>query len=290
MEITRIGTTRDRLGENPLWDAATGRLLWLDGLEGVVHVLDPVTGARADHRVPAPVGSLALLEDGAAVLALADGFHRHDLATGATTLLAPLPDAGPGLRLNDGKVDRQGRFLAGTMQLHWAEGEASAGGLFRLDGARAMPLAGDFATFNGPCFSPDGATLYCADSSRRIIWAFDYDTATGTPANRRVFAEPGTAPDGATVDAEGRVWSALVRAGALACFAPDGRELRRIAMPVRHPTSLAFGGPGLEVLFVTSISRSVRLADDSAGAGGLFAITGLAARGLAERRCVRPSG
>ncbi len=288
MEIARIGDTRDRLGENPLWDARSDRLFWLDGLEGVVHALDTATGERRDHRVPAPVGSMALAEDGAFILALADGFHHHDPATGATALLAPLPGANPALRLNDGKVDRQGRFLAGTMQLHWQEGEPVQGGMFRLDGARAVPLAGDFATFNGPCFSPDGATLYAADSTRRVIWAFDYDAATGTPANRRVFAEPGTAPDGATVDAEGHVWTALVRAGEVARLDPAGRLVRRIPMPVRHPTSVAFGGPGLETLYVTSISRSVRLADDSAGAGGLFAIRGLGVRGLEERRCALP--
>ena len=285
MEITRIGATRDRLGENPLWDAQGQRLLWLDGLEGIVHCLDPATGEGQDHRVPAPVGSLALAEDGAFILALPDGFHRHDPATGETRLLAPLPGANPALRLNDGKVDRQGRFLAGTMQLHWQEGEPVQGGLFRLDGARAVPLAGDFATFNGPCFSPDGRTLYAADSTRRVIWAFDYDTASGTPTNRRVFAEPGTAPDGATVDAEGHVWTALVRAGEVARLDPAGRVVRRIPMPVRHPTSLAFGGPGMETLFVTSISRSVRLADEAPDAGGLFALTGLGVRGLEERRC-----
>lgn len=289
MRISRVGTTRDRLGEGPIWDAETQRLFWIDSLGGVVHRLDPVSGERQDHAVPAPIGSMSLCRNGGAILSLQDGFHRLNFEDGSVTPFALLDLGNPNVRLNDGKTDRQGRFLAGTMHLHRAEGEPVLGGLFRLEPTGAATLLVDgIGTSNGPCFSPDGRTLYFADSSQQTIWAFDYDTATGTPGNRRVFAdlrELSTAPDGATVDAEGHVWSALIRTGQIARFDPAGRIVLHIGFPVRYPTSLAFGGPALDVLYVTSISRSVRFEDTAADAGGLFAIEGLGIRGLAEPRC-----
>lgn len=290
MRISRVGTTRDRLGEGPIWDAETGCLHWIDSLAGIVHRLDPISGERRDFAVPAPIGSISLCRSGGAILSLQDGFHRHDFETGRTTPFAPLGLDNPNVRLNDGKTDRQGRFLAGTMHLHRAEDEPVIGGLFRLnpDGT-ATQLVDDIATSNGPCFSPDGRTFYFADSTRQTIWAFDYDTATGTPRNRRVFADLralGTAPDGATVDAEGHLWSALVRSRTIARFDPAGRIVMQFEFPVRYPTSLAFGGPDLDVLYVTSISKSVRFEDTAEDAGGLFAIEGLGIRGLAEPRCV----
>jgi L-arabinonolactonase len=289
IRITRVGTTRDRLGEGPIWDAETQCLFWIDSLAGVVHRLDPVSAERQDYAVPAPIGSMSLCRSGGAILSLQDGFHRHDFATGLTTPFALLGLGNPNVRLNDGKTDRHGRFLAGTMHLHRGEEEPVVGGLFRLnpDGT-VMPLVGDIATSNGPCFSPDGHTFYLADSSRQTIWAYDYDTLTGTPRNKRVFADLralGTAPDGATVDAEGHIWSALVRTGTIARFDPVGRVVIQFEFPVRYPTSLAFGGPDLDVLYVTSISRSVRFEDTAEDAGGLFAVEGLGVHGLAEPRC-----
>lgn len=290
MKITRVGTTVDRLGEGPIWDAETQCLYWLDSLAGTLHRLDPETGAHQAVAVPAPVGSMSLRQGGGAVLSLQDGFYSFDFGSGAATLLAPLGIEHPNVRLNDGKTDRQGRFLAGTMHLHRGEDEPVLGGLFRLDpGGKAVQVAEDILTSNGPCFSPDGRVFYFADSTRRTIWAFDYDTETGTPHNRRVFADlngMNTSPDGATVDAEGHVWSALIRSGTIARFDPAGRIVQQIRMPVRYPTSIAFGGRDLDVIYVTSISRSLRFADEHQDAGGLFVIEGLGIRGLAEPRCV----
>lgn len=289
MRIVRIGTTRDRLGEGPIWDAETQRLFWIDSLAGVIHRLDPVSGDRQDFAVPAPIGSMTLCRSGGAILSLQDGFYRHDFTTGETTPFARLSLGNPNVRLNDGKTDRQGRFLAGTMHLHRGEDEPVIGGLFRPnhDGT-VTQLVEDIATSNGPCFSPDGRIFYFADSTRQTIWAFDYETDAGTPRNKRVFADLrslGTAPDGATVDAEGYLWSSLVRTGVIARFDPAGRLVKQVAFPVRYPTSLAFGGAGLDVLYVTSISKSVRFEDPHEDAGGLFAIEGLNVRGIAEPRC-----
>ncbi len=289
IRIARIGNTKDRLGEGPIWDAETRCLFWIDSLAGTIHRLNPATGERRDYTVPAPIGSISLCRSGGAILSLQDGFHRHDFETGRTTPFALLGLGNPNVRLNDGKTDRQGRFLAGTMHLHRAEDEPVIGGLFRMDPDGAVTqLTDDIATFNGPCFSPDGRTFYFADSTRQTIWAFDYDTVSGTPNNKRVFADLrplGTAPDGATVDAEGHLWSALIRTGTIARFDPAGRMVMQFKFPVRYPTSLTFGGPDLDVLYVTSISKSVRFEDTAEDAGGLFAIEGLGIRGLPEPRC-----
>jgi sugar lactone lactonase YvrE len=285
--ITRIGTTTDQLGESPVWDEHRQRLTWIDSLAGLIHELDPVAGTVRHFSVPAPIGSLALRRDGDAVLALRHGFAQYDFTTGALT---PGPSIGldhPKLRLNDGKADPYGRFIAGTMHSERAENEPPLGGLYRLDASGTLELLETgIAVTNGPCFSPDGKTFYLTDSPRRLIWAYDY-SKDGPLANKRTFVETAALEsgcDGATVDAEGHLWSVLVRVGKIARFAPNGTLVRVIDMPVRHPTSVAFGGPDLDILYVTSISRSHALADDHPEAGGLFAVEGLGVRGLPAYR------
>lgn len=287
VRITRIGATRDQLGESPVWDERRQRLYWIDALAGLIHALDPVTGIADEFSVPAPIGSLALRGDGGAVLALRHGFAHYNFDMRALTEGPLIGLDHPKVRLNDGKADPHGRFVAGTMHGDRAQDETPLGGLYRLDASGALELLEtDLGVSNGPCFSPDGRTFYLADSARRIIWAYDYGP-DGPLANKRVFVDTeaqGSGCDGATVDAEGCLWSVLVRIGKIARFAPDGTIVRTIDMPVRHPTSVAFGGPGLDVLYVTSISRSHALGDDHPDAGGLFAVERLGVRGLPAHR------
>jgi sugar lactone lactonase YvrE len=287
--IIRIGDTRDQLGESPVWDDRAKVLYWIDSLAGLIHRLNPAAGAIEAFRVPPPVGSLALLQDRGAILALRHGFARYDFDTGTLT---PGPSIGldhPELRLNDGKVDPHGRFVAGTMYGSRAQDEPPLGGLYRLDASGALEqLETDLAVTNGPCFSPDGRTFYLADSPRRVIWAYDYDQ-NGPLRNKRLFVDTNalnSGPDGATVDSEGHLWSVMVRIGAIVRFAPDGTIVRTIEMPVQHPTSVTFGGANLDILYVTSISRSTNLSDDRPDGGGLFAIEGLGVSGLPAQRFV----
>jgi L-arabinonolactonase len=284
VRITRIGDTRDQLGESPVWDPRTQRLYWIDSLAGTIHRLDPATDQLCDFPAPAPVGSMVLRNDGGAMLALRHGFARYDLGQGqVTSPIVAIDCDHPMVRLNDGKVDPYGRFIAGTMHGGRAHDETALGGLYRLQAGAVALLDTDLGVSNGPCFSPDGATFYLGDSARRVIWAYDY-RPEGPPANKRLFADTSalnSGPDGATVDADGYLWSVLVRAGAVARFAPDGRLDRTIELPVKHPTSVAFGGPNLDVLYMTSISKSTGLSASEPDAGGLFAIEGLGVRGLA---------
>jgi sugar lactone lactonase YvrE len=281
-----IGDTRDQLGESPVWDDRTQRLYWIDSLTGTIHRLDPATGELRNFQTPAPIGSMVLRHDGGAMLALRHGFARYDFERGeVVSSIAEIVCDHPMVRLNDGTVDPQGRFVAGTMHHGRAHDEPALGGLYRLDGGSLELLDTDIGVTNGPCFSPDGTIFYLADSARRSIWAYDY-RHDGPPANKRLFADTralNSAPDGATVDAEGYLWTVLVQAGGLARFSPDGRLDRTVELPVKHPTSVAFGGPDLDILYVTSISKSTNLTASEPDAGGLFGVEGLGARGLSAR-------
>lgn len=280
MHIDFFGQHRNKLGESPLWDVARQRLWWVDALAGEIHAAD-ADGTPAVHwRYPQPVGSIVLAAGGL-VAALADGFHSIDGDTGVAT---PLGLAGrDGLRFNDGKADRFGRFLSGEMRMR---DDASDGRLWSLAGGTATPLLDGFAVANAICFAPDGATLYVADSLEGVIRAYPYDGLTGSLGARRDLIdsrEHGSGPDGATVDADGNLWVALVLAQAVACFSPEGALLRRIELPIPYPSCPAFGGRDLTTLFVTTIADSGhRLVTDHPDGGRIIAIEGLGVTGLAE--------
>lgn len=287
VEIRRVGDTKDLLGESPCWDAPARALCWIDSLAGTLRRMWPATGAIEQHSLPAPVGSIAPCESGAVVAALKNGFARYDFATRELQLLASIDVDHPDVRLNDGKCDPWGNFVAGTMHINRQPGDAILGGLYRLRPDRSVEkIADGFGLTNGPCFSLDGRMLYVADSTVRTVWAYDY--APDAPlVNRRVFAQTeefGSGPDGATVDAQGFVWTVLPRIGKMARFAPDGRLDRLVELPATYPTSLCFGGLRFDVAYVTSISRSTHLAGDRAQDGGLFEVSGLPAGGVAPHR------
>jgi len=283
--ITRVGTTKDKLGEGPLWDVAEQALYWLDSRGPTIHRLDPKTGERRDWQVPSTVGSMCLREKGGAVLALENGFHFFDFATGKVELIVDPESDRPGNRLNDGKVDRQGRFLAGSMATK-ITGEAQ-GSLYRLNpGLSLDTLMGDIIVTNGPAFSPDGRTFYFSDSRKHRIAAYDYSDAG--LANERILvdtkAEHDSWPDGGTVDADGYIWSAFVTAGKVARLSPDGKLDLLVDMPCSRPTSVMFGGPDLQDIYITSISESHNMKAEGPDDGGLFVIQGLGIKGLPEPR------
>jgi sugar lactone lactonase YvrE len=275
------------LGEGPLWDVQEQRLYWIDSFGDKVFRCTEHGTEVQEWAVPSNIGSMTLREKGGAIISLQTGFHALDFKTGETTLIHDPEAHLPGTRLNDGKVDRQGRFLAGSMDRNE---EGPNGALYRLDTDLSVhKLEGGIICSNGPCWSPDGRTFYFTDTWSGEISAYDYDTATGTPSNKRSFAsfqDIGGAPDGATVDAEGYVWSAAVYSGQIVRFAPDGTIDRIIKTPVLKVTSVMFGGPNLDVMYVTSMARPPlpRFPEDGPMAGHLFAIHGLGVKGIPERR------
>ncbi|WP_428391060.1 SMP-30/gluconolactonase/LRE family protein [Lichenicoccus sp.] len=275
------------LGEGPLWDVEEQRLYWIDSFGNQISRCTADGTEIESWDVPAKIGSMALRRNSGAVLSLQTGFHVFDFKTGECALIHDPEVHLPGTRLNDGKVDRHGRFVAGSMDMDEA---GPNGALYRLDPDLSVHvLESGIICSNGPCWSPDGKTFYFTDTWSKEISAYDYGLLTGTLTNKRRFAsfeEIGGAPDGATVDAEGFVWSAAVYSGQIVRFAPDGSIDRIIKMPVLNATSVNFGGPKLDVLYVTSMARPPlpRFPEDGPMAGHLFAIHGLGVRGLPEPR------
>lgn len=285
VNIERIGQARYDLGESPIWDPVGGALYFIDSPAHTIHRYELRTGAMDQWQAPGRyLGSMALREGGGAVLAMDAGFHLFDFDSGACRAIAE-PEAGKsGLRFNDGKVDARGRFIAGSMHRDFTE---PAGSVYRLDADhRCVKLDDGYYCSNGPCWSPDGSTFYIGDSDPGVIYAFDYHRETGAVSRRRDFyASSAGEPDGATVDSQGYIWSARFGAGCIHRIAPDGALDRVIDLPVQWVASLAFGGPRLDMLFVTSIGYEMAgERDPSPEAGGLFAIHGLGATGLPEPR------
>ena len=289
MKIEVLVDVKTTLGEGPVWDVEQQRLYWIDatGMR-VFRATAEGTEIRA-WDVPSRVGSIAIRKDGkGAICSLAKGFHTLDFVTGETKLIAEIETERPANWINDGKVDRKGRFFAGTMDSQEA---GPNGALYRLDPDFSVTkVESGIIVSNGPCWSPDDKTFYFNDTWSGEIWAYDYDIKTGTASNRRTFAKvdtsKGGAADGSTVDAEGCVWNALVYDGRLVRYTPDGKVERIIEMPVKKITSAMFGGPNLDILYVTSMAKPPlpRFPDDGQLRGSLFAIYGLGIRGVAEPR------
>ncbi len=272
---------RHGTGESPVWHGAEQALYWVDIPGRTVSRWSPATGQATQwtcSEMPACLAAtaapgvwLAGMESGLFLLSLqADGE-----AVGA--LQKPVDHAAPGMRFNDGRCDRQGRFLAGTMVMNMALCRRSGALYSYQNNSDLQKLLGDLVTPNGLAFSPDGRTMYLSDSHPSVqqIWAFDYDTASGTPSNRRLFVDmnplPGR-PDGAAVDADGCYWICGNDAGLVHRFTPAGVLDRSLAVPVKKPAMCAFGGAHLDTLFVTSIRPEGIDLSDQPLAGGVFAL------------------
>ncbi len=284
MEIVPVSHHRCKLGEGPLWDAADQVLFWVDSLAPALFRHDPASGTTDRWALPErTVGSLAVRESGGLILAMEQGFHGFDLETWTATPLSEPMAGRDDVRLNDGKVDRAGRFLAGGMNRDYINDTDPKGVLYRLDGDLGVAeLLDGFICFNGPCFSPDGGTLYVTGRDTSAIEAFNYDQTSGALSKGRVLIAD-INPDGATVDTDGCLWSAQWDDACLLRITPDGTIDARIDVPGQTVTSVMFGGPDLDIIFVTTA-----LGDDAdtatPEAGRTLAIHGSGYRGLAEAR------
>jgi len=289
MRIEIVADVKTTLGEGPLWDVEQQRLYRVDSFDGRVFRSTEDGRELRAWDVGQKIGSMTLRKQGDhALVALQNGLHDLDMLTGDLSLIIDPEPHLPHNRLNDGKVDRQGRFLFGSMD---TREELATGKLYRLDPDLSVHVIDEgIICSNGPCWSPNGDLLYFTDTWTGEQWVYDYDIATGTASNRRIShhidTSQGGAADGATVDAEGCLWQALVYAGKLVRYTPCGDVDRIIDMPVKKVTSVMFGGPNLDVLFVTSMARPPlpRFPADGQLRGALFALHDLGVRGVPERR------
>jgi len=275
----------NELGECPLWCERTQRLLWTDILSSMLYAHHPASGKTARWAMPEPLASFALTaSDDRLLLGLASRLAFFDFSSGAIRTVCEV-ESGMATRLNDGRCDRQGRFVFGTF--HHQEPRQRLGSYYRLDGAlrlERLPLPG-CAIANSICFSPDGATMYYANSPDRTIRCCHYNPASGAISNDRVFASLDGAvgePDGSCIDADGFLWNAQWGASRVVRYAPDGTVNLVLQTPALQPSCVAFGGDRLDTLFATS--ARVGMAEPALHDGGLFTKTLAGVRGLPEAR------
>ncbi len=285
MKIERAAIERVGLGESALWDARTQAFYFLDVWGKKVLRYDPATDKTTTWTLPGVLNAMGLGQDSRLLLAMTDTFRTLDVDTGDIADLAGPAFEIEGATVNDGAVDQHGRFVFGVSHAG-IEDPKPVGGLYALDLAHGfVQLDGGVHHSNGHCFSPDGKTLYCADSFLHDIYAYDYDLETGQVANKRVLANTedlGGKPDGAAVDADGILWSTLWGAGKVCGFRPDGALERTIDMPARLVASCAWGGPELDRLYVVTIDPSQFGLPSEETGGYTYFIDGLGTRGVPE--------
>jgi sugar lactone lactonase YvrE len=250
------------LCEGPRWDERTQRLLWTDIYRSVVCEATADGQVVARHDSPSPVGSFAPRRGGGFVAATETGFALVDSQWQHWQPLGSQRTSPGSVRSNDGACDPRGRFLAGTMGHHE---EPDLGNVYRLearsaDGRVAEPevVIPGTTVSNGIDWSPDGRTMYYVDSATQRVDVFDYDLDAGTPTRRRAFTEVRSeqgCPDGLTVDAHGGVWVALWDGGQVRRYDSAGQLIGVVSVPVQRVTSCAFGGPDLDLLFITTARR-----------------------------------
>lgn len=277
MTFTVALDLRAELGECPQWSVEEQALYFVDIKGKALHRYKPETGEHSTMPMPEEIGCFGFRKGGGFIAAFRSGLWLLDASGNRVEKLADNPEDQRTSRFNDGRIDPAGRFLAGTIDEPKDGRKAS---LYRYDRRGLHVLASGLLTSNGVAFSPDGRTLYHSDTPTFTVWRYAYDPATGEATDKTLFVrlEPTEAdrgrPDGAAVDAEGCYWTALFEGGRIQRYAPDGRLLAEYPIPARCPTMVAFGGPDLKTLFVTS-ARTGRSEEELAAlphSGSLFSM------------------
>jgi sugar lactone lactonase YvrE len=266
---------RSVLGESPLWDHEEGLLYWLDLRKPAIYRFDPATqrNRKLKASLRGYIGAMVLCRKGGLLLLDQRGIFTHDPRTGALQLFArPAKDMRK-IWFNDAKCDRQGNLWAGVGD---RREKRPLGVLYRIGARRqAKKIDGDFICPNGPAFSPDGRLCYFADSYANKIYCYEIDPATSKVGPRRLFAtvpQDSGVPDGMTVDSEGGLWCCQWDGWRVTRYRPDGRTDHAIELPVPRPTSVAFGGADLDILYITSASLDLtaRQLKEAPLSGSLF--------------------
>jgi sugar lactone lactonase YvrE len=261
-DIQCVVTSKDNLGEGCLWDSESRSLWWLDISRPTR--IQRFTPATAEHKVWTSellLTAIARKASGGFIVGGEDGVYNFDPDTGAVTPFCK-PEANiPQNRMNDGACDPQGRLWIGSMMQNIGpNGEdlditADTGTLFCVSSdGQSKIMERNVGVSNGPCWSPDGRIFYFSDSKNQIIYAYDFDSDQGAISNRRILNDTKAHgyPDGATVDAEGYVWSARWEGSCVLRINPNGRIDRVVEIPATRVTCPVFGGPDLDTLYLTT--------------------------------------
>ena len=260
------------LGESPFWHPDEAALYWCDIAGKKLNCWHPGSATHASWSFDTEPGCVAPLPAGQLLLAMRNGLFRFDPLNGERQRLSPPPYDPKHERFNDGKADPQGRLWVGTV---YEPRTSPSAALYRWDGNKLQRMAGDLTVSNGLAFSPDGHTLYWADTPTHRVMAYDFNPVDGTLGRPRVLVQFALKqadqdlslyrgrPDGAAVDAEGAYWCAMFEGQRLLRIAPDGSVLQELMLPVRCPTMPCFGGPDLRTLYITT-SREKRPAEELA--------------------------
>ena len=278
---------KNMLGECILWCERSARLLWTDIPAAMLWMYEPASGETRSWAMPERLAAFALTgDDDRLLLGLASGLAFFSFSSGAVERICDVEPELASTRLNDGRCDRQGRFVFGMFNQD-SDPRLPIGSFYRLNcdlTLECLPL-GHVAIANSICFSPDGTTMYYCDSQEKVIRCCDYGDVIGAP---RVFADLSTEngePDGSTIDADGYLWNARWGAGRLVRFAPDGSVERVLSLAAPQPTCVAFGGPLLDTVYASSARLGLSEAElvDATASGGVFKFV-TDVQGLPEQR------
>lgn len=284
-QVELLVDCKNQLAEGILWDDRSNCLFWSDIEHRRLYRFDSVCGSLEHKDLPEKLGSFAFTERGGFLFAFGSGLALGSWESDVYEMLSPVNEKDAAVRLNDGRCDRQGRFIVGD----YDRDSLNRGSAYRVtaDGS-VRRLFGGLNSANSTCFSPDGTRMYFTDSPQKEIWVFDYDTAAGTASNRRLFVslsdQPGL-PDGSVVDAEGYLWNAQWAGSRIVRYSPTGEIDRVIEFPVRDITCLCFGGEHLDTLYVTTARNtlSAEQLKERPLSGGVFSVK-VDVQGLRENR------
>jgi sugar lactone lactonase YvrE len=261
-QIQCVIASNDTLGEGCLWDAAAQSLWWLDIARPTrIQCFTPATGEHKVWTSDVMLTTIAKRKAGGFVVGGGNGLSTFNPDTGEIKAFASLDCDFPNSRTNDGSVDAQGRMWIGSMMENIGpRGEdlditADTGKLFRVDtDTTSHIMESSIGVSNGPCWSPDGKTFYFTDSKSQHIYAYDFNGDAGTISNRRIFNDSKAYgyPDGATVDAEGFLWSARWEGSCVLRIDPKGRIDRVVDVPASRVTCPVFGGADMDILYLTT--------------------------------------
>ena len=272
-KVELVYQINSKLGEGAYWNHKTQEFWWIDIEDKKFYIFDPVTGKNATHSLPSKVGTVVPSSSGSAILATEEGIIEYALDTKDYRLISDVDSDIKTTRLNDGKCDPAGRLWVGSMDLNTTK---PYGSLYSVDKGNVTKHLSDITISNGIIWTKNNKTMYYIDTPTGVVMAYDFDNKSGTISNGRtaVKVDPNLGyPDGMAIDENDNLWVCLWNGNAVVNFDPrTGKLIQKIEVPAHNVTSCAFGGPDLDILYITT--ATVDMSDEELNAlplsGSLF--------------------